>query len=243
MLIVFTRAIIIYVFLLIVMRLMGKKQLGELQPFEFAITLIVADLACIPMGDTSMPITYGLVPIFTLFVIHLLVTKLTKHSIKLRKLINGKPIIVINGDGIDYEMMKSLDMTVNDLMEALRSNGFFSPDEVEFAIVETNGDLSVLPKTENIPLTRGDIESLKSGETSDDNTDSTIPYMLIAEGKRMGENIEKCGIDENVITDILNKYSLKQKDVLILTVRNNETIFLQPKSQKAISTSVSEVTA
>ncbi len=156
MLIVFTRAIIIYVFLLIVMRLMGKKQLGELQPFEFAITLIVADLACIPMGDTSMPITYGLVPIFTLFVIHLLVTKLTKHSIKLRKLINGKPIIVINGDGIDYEMMKSLDMTVNDLMEALRSNGFFSPDEVEFAIVETNGDLSVLPKTENIPLTRGD---------------------------------------------------------------------------------------
>ena len=243
MLIVFTRAIIIYVFLLIVMRLMGKKQLGELQPFEFAITLIVADLACIPMGDTSMPITYGLVPIFTLFVIHLLVTKLTKHSIKLRKLINGKPIIVINGDGIDYEMMKSLDMTVNDLMEALRSNGFFSPDEVEFAIVETNGDLSVLPKTENIPLTRGDIESLKSGETSDDNTDSTIPYMLIAEGNRMGENIEKCGIDENVITDILNKYSLKQKDVLLLTVRNNETIFLQPKSQKAISTSVSEVTA
>ena len=111
-----------------------------------------------------MPITYGLVPIFTLFVIHLLVTKLTKHSIKLRKLINGKPIIGINGGGIDYEMMKSLDMTVNDLMEALRSNGFFSPDEVEFAIVETNGDLSVLPKTENIPLTRGDIEPLKTGE-------------------------------------------------------------------------------
>lgn len=241
MLIVFTRAIIIYVFLLIVMRLMGKKQLGELQPFEFAITLIVADLACIPMGDTSMPITYGLVPIFTLFVIHLLVTKLTKHSIKLRKLINGKPIIVINGDGIDYDMMTSLDMTVNDLMEALRSNGYFSPDEVEFAIVETNGDLSVLPKTENIPLTRGDIESIKSGETSSDNTDATIPYMLIAEGKRMSENIEKCGIDENVITDILNKYSLKQKDVLLLTVRNNETIFLQPKKAKAISTSVSEV--
>lgn len=241
MLIVFTRAIIIYVFLLIVMRLMGKKQLGELQPFEFAITLIVADLACIPMGDTSMPITYGLVPIFTLFVIHLLVTKLTKHSIKLRKLINGKPIIVINGDGIDYDMMTSLDMTVNDLMEALRSNGYFSPDEVEFAIVETNGDLSVLPKTENIPLTRGDIESINSGETSNDNTDATIPYMLIAEGKRMSENIEKCGIDENVITDILNKYSLKQKDVLLLTVRNNETIFLQPKKAKAISTSVSEV--
>lgn len=241
MLIVFTRAIIIYVFLLIVMRLMGKKQLGELQPFEFAITLIVADLACIPMGDTSMPITYGLVPIFTLFVIHLLVTKLTKHSIKLRKLINGKPIIVINGDGIDYDMMTSLDMTVNDLMEALRSNGYFSPDEVEFAIVETNGDLSVLPKTENIPLTRGDIESINSGGTSGDNTDATIPYMLIAEGKRMSENIEKCGIDENVITDILNKYSLKQKDVLLLTVRNNETIFLQPKKAKAISTSVSEV--
>ena len=92
MLIVFTRAILIYIFLLITMRLMGKKQLGELQPFEFAVTLIAADLACIPMSDTSVPILYGLVPILTLFVIHLVLTKIMKHSIRLRRVINGKPI-------------------------------------------------------------------------------------------------------------------------------------------------------
>lgn len=95
MLIIFTRAIIIYIFLLIAMRLMGKKQLGELQPFEFAITLIAAEIACIPMSDTTVPVIYGLVPIFTLFVLHLVVTKLVKHSIKLRRIINGKPIIEI----------------------------------------------------------------------------------------------------------------------------------------------------
>ena len=103
MLIVFTRAIVIYIFLLIVMRLMGKKQLGELQPFEFAITLIAAELACIPMSDTQVPILYGLVPIFTLFVVEFCLTKIVKHSLKMRKLINGKPVIVITPNGIDFE--------------------------------------------------------------------------------------------------------------------------------------------
>ena len=157
MLIVFTRSIIIYFFLLIAMRLMGKKQLGELQPFEFAVTLIAAELACIPMSDTQVPVLYGLVPIFTLFVVEFTITKIVKHSIRMRKLINGKPVIVITPDGIDYEAINKLDMTIHDIMEAIRSKNYSSPAELEWAIVETNGDMSVVPKTENRGVTLGDL--------------------------------------------------------------------------------------
>lgn len=233
MLIIFTRAIIIYVFLLIAMRLMGKKQLGELQPFEFAVTLIAAELACIPMSDTTVPIIYGLVPIFTLFVLHLIVTKLVKHSIKLRRVINGKPIIVIDSEGINYKSISKLDMTVNDLMESLRGEGYFTPSDVQYAIVETNGDLSVLPKSDTAPATLGDLNiSIEQ---------KSIPYMLICEGKLLINNLQSSGIKQKVVDNILNKYKLKQKDVLLLSIQNGEYIFLQPKLKPYIKAKVSEV--
>ena len=133
MLIVFVRATVIYLFLLVAMRLMGKKQLGELQPFEFAISLIMAELACIPMSDTTVPVVYGLIPIFTLFIVQFFLTKIIKHSVKARRLINGKPVIVINPNGIDFEAINMLDLTVNDLLEAIRCKNYLSPNEIEYA--------------------------------------------------------------------------------------------------------------
>ncbi len=210
MLTVFTRAIIIYVFLLIAMRLMGKKQLGELQPFEFAITLIVAELACIPMSDTQVPVLYGLVPIFTLFIIEFVVTKAVKHSIRMRKLINGKPVLVMTPEGIDYKAISSLDMTVSDLTEALRGNGCFSPAEVLYAIAETNGDISVLKKEQN-----------GAARTK-------IPYTVICEGKTMSENIKKAGLSEDGIFSFLSDKKIKAKDVLLLTAESGGDYYLQP---------------
>lgn len=210
MLTVFTRAIIIYVFLLIAMRLMGKKQLGELQPFEFAITLIVAELACIPMSDTQVPVLYGLVPIFTLFIIEFVVTKAVKHSIRMRKLINGKPVIVMTPQGIDYKAISSLDMTVSDLTEALRGNGCFSPAEVLYAIAETNGDISVLKKQ------------------SDGKSRTQIPYTVICEGKTMSENIKKAGLSEDGVFSFLSDKKLEAKDVLLLTAESDGDYYLQP---------------
>ena len=233
MLIVFIRAIMIYFFLLVVMRLMGKKQLGELQPFEFAITLIAADLACIPISDTSVPVLYGLVPIFTLFVIHLVLTKVMKHSIKVRRVINGKPIVVIDSNGINYKTISELDMTINDLLESLRGAGYFSPADVHYAIVETNGDLTVLPKAKLTPLTPGDI-GLQVEQKS-------VPYMLICEGKMMSQNMQLAGVSTETVTKILEKHCLKQKKVLLLTVTDGDQLFLQPISDKAIQTSITEV--
>ncbi len=233
MLIVFTRAIIIYFCLLFAMRLMGKKQLGELQPFEFAVTLVAAELACIPMSDTTVPVFYGLIPIFTLFVIHLILTKIIKHSIKFRRIINGKPIIVIDSQGINYDAINKLDMTINDLLESLRGAGYFSPSEVQFAIVETNGDLTVVPKAENAPLTPSDM-----GITTDP---KSIPYMLICEGKILSQNVQLSGVSKDFITKLLKKFDLKQKNVLMASVDNNQNVFLQPIKKPAINTNVEEV--
>lgn len=233
MLIIFTRAIIIYVFLLIAMRLMGKKQLGELQPFEFAITLIVAEIACIPMSDSTVPIVYGLVPIFTLFVLHLIVTKLVKHSIKLRRIINGKPVIVIDSEGINFKAIKMLDMTVNDLFESLRASGCFTPADVRYAIVETNGDLTVMLKSEATPVTNGDL-GLNIDQKS-------VPFMIICEGKLLEQNLQASGLDKSLIDSILDRYMVKQKDILLLSVQGGQDIYLQAKHKPCIITTVEDI--
>lgn len=232
MLTVFTRAIIIYFFLLITMRLMGKKQLGELQPFEFAITLIVAELACIPMSDTQVPVLYGIVPICALFIIEFILTKAVKHSIRMRKLVNGKPVIVITPQGIDYKAISKLDMTVSDLMEALRSKNCFSPSEVNYAICETNGDMSVIPKAKDRPATLGDL-----GVSAQEND---LPYTIICEGKTMSENMKKTKLSQDTLDCILRSFSLKAKDVLIMTV-NNDDYYLQPISGVYRTGKLSEV--
>ena len=233
MLIVFVRAVLIYIFLLVAMRLMGKKQLGELQPFEFAVTLIMAELACIPMSDTTVPVIYGLVPIFTLFVVQFTLTKLIKHSLKARRLINGKPVIVINPCGIDYRAISMLDLTVNDLLEALREKNYLSPEELEYAIFETNGDVSVIPKAR--PLTTSDVQI--------NVPPAQLPYAVICEGKKMSENVRKGKIDYTLVEKVLKKNDLKQKNVLLMTVTGGENFYLQPKSGRYITGRLEEENA
>ena len=233
MLIVFTRSILIYLFLLIVMRLMGKKQLGELQPFEFTITLIAAELACIPMSDTQVPILYGLVPIFTLFVVEFILTKIVKHSIKMRRIINGKPVIVITPDGIDFEAINKLDMTVHDIMESIRSKDYTSPEEIEWAIIETNGDMSVVPKTASKAVTVGDMALTGIEQTQ-------LPYSVICEGKRMGINIKKCNLDENKLQSLIDKLGYKQEEILLMLVTGGDSFYLQPRSGKFVTGKISE---
>lgn len=233
MLIVFVRAILIYIFLLVAMRLMGKKQLGELQPFEFAVTLIMAELACIPMSDTTVPVIYGLVPIFTLFIVQFALTKLIKHSLKARRLINGKPVIVINPCGIDYRAISMLDLTVNDLLEALREKNYLSPEELEYAIFETNGDVSVIPKAR--PLTTEDMHL--------NAPPAQLPYAVICEGKKMSDNVRKGKIDYASVEKVLKAHDLKQKNVLLMTVTGGENFYLQPKSGRYITGRLEEENA
>lgn len=218
MLVVFIRTIIIYVCLVIGMRLMGKRTIGELQPFEFTITLAIADLACMPMQDISVPLIYGLVPLFVMFLLHYLITIIAGKSIKFRRFLNGKPVIVINEQGIDYKAINSLNVNINDILESLRSQQFFSPEQVRYAVYETNGNLSVL-------------------ENENGYVPSSIPVTIIVEGKLMETNFRYASVSKDDVIEYLDSKHLKQKDVLLMTIENTH-YYIQPKGKPFFSEEV-----
>lgn len=219
------RCLITYAIVLVVFRLMGKRQLGELQPFEFVITLIIADLAVIPMSEINIPLLHGIVPLLTLSVLHFLLSFFARKSITMRKLISGKPVIVINPNGIDYEALKKLNMNFNDLSEALRGLNYFSFDQIEYAIVETNGKITVLPNADNAPLCATDFGLQKE--------ESTLPIMLICDGKLMKDNLKIAQVDEYFIQKQIQKAgAFKVKEVMIATIDNAGKMYIQPKDKK-----------
>ena len=234
MLNLFIRSLVLYFVLLVAMRLMGKRQLGELQPFELAITLVASDLVCIPMADASIPILYGVIPVFSLFLVHILITKLATKSIKFRKFLNGKPIIIIEKGNILPDVMKELNLNIDDIMEALRGAGYFNPSEVEYAILETNGNLSVMPKSGNRPLCPDDVQ-LKVDEAQ-------IPVAVIMEGEFVAENLSKLQGDvKEKVLQLLSNLGVNQQDVLVALVAGDD-VFIQPFKDDYIITSLTPTT-
>ena len=218
MLVVFIRTVIIYLCLVVGMRLMGKRTIGELQPFEFTITLALADLACMPMQDISVPLIYGLVPLFVMFILHFFITVMTGKSIKFRRFINGKPVIIINEDGIDYKAINSLNVNVNDVLESLRSQQIFSPEQVKYAVYETNGNLSIMER-EGVEAPSG------------------IPVTIIVEGRLMETNFPCAKVSKDEVIEYLESKNIKLKEVLLMTIDGNH-YFLQPKGKKYFSEQV-----
>ena len=219
------RAIIIYVIVLFLYRLMGKRQLGQMQPFELVLTLIIADLATIPMAEVSVPVLHGVVPLFTLVVLHFSLTMLSRASSKFSSFLSGKPVIVINPDGIDFRALKNLNLSVDDVFEAIRGCGYFSIEQIQFAIMETNGKMSVLPKSRFAPATAGDLKL--------DVSKSVVPVNVIQEGKINKSNLKVLGIDEVKVKEILSQGGVKHvKDVLVLTIDKNGGVYLQKFGQK-----------
>lgn len=219
------RAIIIYVVVLFLYRLMGKRQLGQMQPFELVLTLIIADLATIPMAEVSVPVLHGIIPLFTLVIVHFVLTYLCKISNKMSAFISGKPVIVINPDGIDYKALKNLNLSVDDVFEAIRGCGYFSLEQIQYAIMETNGKLSVFPKSEFAPLTVGDMK-IKTEK-------SALPISVICEGKIVKDNLNIAKIDEVEIANLLKQGGAKNvKNVLIMTIDKNGNVFFQKYNQK-----------
>ena len=222
---VIIRELIIYILILVVFRLMGKRQIGQMQPFEFVLTLIIADLAVIPMSEIALPLVNGIVPLLTLVIFHFLITTLTRKSNSFSRLISGKPVIIVNPNGIDYKALKSLNITIDDLYEAIRGEGFFNFDEINYAIMETNGKVSIMPKSENSPATAKDL-NIKKEENS-------LPLTIIIEGKFMEENLKISTHNKDFYLNFLKKHKiLSIKDVLLLTIDSSGKIFLQQKNQK-----------
>ena len=220
------RSIIIYCIVLLSVRLMGKRQIGDLQPFELVATLIIADLACVPMSDSSVPIMFGIVPLFTLVILHHFFTVLNRKSITIRKLLNGRPVIVIDEMGINYKALKKLNMTLNDLTEGLRASQCFNLNDVAFAIVETNGNISVLLKSQSMPANNKDLK-IKT-----DN--SCLQTILVNDGKIVNDNIKLLNIDENFVFSILKEEKIKNIDDVLIIALNKESgeLYIQEKNKK-----------
>ena len=228
MLTIVVRAIIIYLVVLFLYRLMGKRQLGQMQPFELVLTLIIADLATIPMAEVSVPVLHGIVPLLTLVIVHFVLTLLCKLSNKFSSFLSGKPVIVINPNGIDYKALKNLNISVDDVFEAIRGCGYFKIEQIQYAIMETNGKMSVLPKSLYSPVTIGDMK-IKTEK-------SAIPVNIINEGKIIKQNLAIANISEIDVKNILQKANIKKvKDVLILTVDKNGDVYIQKFNDKYLT--------
>ncbi|MBQ8443860.1 MAG: DUF421 domain-containing protein [Clostridia bacterium] len=228
MLTIIIRSVIIYLIVLFVFRIMGKRQLGQMQPFELVLTLIIADLATIPMAEVSVPVLHGVVPLLTLVVLHFILTWLTKSSTKISKFVSGKPVIIINPKGIDYQAMKKLNLSIDDLFAALRECGYFTVAQIQYAIMETNGKISVMPKADSAPVTNSDMK-IKA-------EDSFLPIVLVNEGKIMKDNCALAGIDEKEITNIIKKQNCGSvKEILLLSIDKSGEGYIQPEGKEGKS--------
>lgn len=212
MIIIFIRAIILFAVLLFAIRLMGKRQIGEMEPFELVITLVISELACIPMADRSIPITFGIVAILTMFVIHQIILLLS-HSDKLQGIINGKPVMVVNNGSIDVNALKSLNMHVNDLLQAMRAAEYFSLEEITYGIMETNGQLTVVANKQM------------------EDKQQTLPVPVVLEGKWNDENITANGFDKQNLQRLLQTKRLKIKNVVLLAIDENNRMTLQARNR------------
>ena len=219
------RIIIIFLIILTLVRLMGKRQIGELQPFELVIMLIFADIATIPMTDSSVPLLVGVIPLIALVLLQFFLSLLSRKSLLFQKIINGKPVIVIGPNGIIYDNLKALNMSLDDLQEALRGCNVSNFDEVQYAIIETNGKMSIILKKENTPVTNKDLK-IQAEE-------NTFPIILIDDGRINKDNLKTAQIDLNFLNDIIKKQNIKSfKDILVLNIDNNGKIYLQTKKGK-----------
>ena len=223
MLTTFTRAVILYILVLIVMRFMGKREIGQLQPFELAISIMIADLATIPMAGDGVPISNGVIPILALLVMHLLISYINLKSLKLRELICGKPSMLIFRGKINEQVLKKERFTINELQERLRGANVVNLGDVEYAILETSGQVTVIQKSNKRNVIPEDLNIMPEYEG--------IPYDLVIDGVIMKDNLNKIGKNEVWLKREVNKFGYEPKDALIVTYDGKGQIFCQKKDE------------
>ncbi len=208
MIITITRTIILYIFVTLGIRLMGKRQIGEMQPNELVVTLLISETAAIPLQDTTQPILNGLVAIFVLVILEILISVLSMKSRFMRKIMNGKSAVIIKNGVIDQQMMKSVRMTVLDLVELLRGQDVFDISTVAFAVLEVNGNLSVLLKSAEQPATAADLNIKKEK--------ALLQLPVISDGKIVKESLDFVQADEKDIRKKLKGDNIS--DVFLMTM-------------------------
>jgi uncharacterized membrane protein YcaP (DUF421 family) len=200
---------------------MGKREIGQLQPFELAIAIMIADLASIPMTDSGIPITNGIISILGLLLMHLVISFLNVKSIKAREIICGKPTILIYRGKIDEKALKKERFTINELEERLRGNNIYNLGDVEYAILETSGQVTVIQKPEKRNTIPEDFNIIPDYEG--------IPYDLVVDGKIMEKNLQAIGKNYQWLKKQVEKFNMKPEEALIVTYDAKGQIFCQKK--------------
>lgn len=221
MIISLIRAILLYIIIIIAIRIMGKRQISELQTSELVVTLLISDIAAIPMQNTAQPLLSGFIPIFVLVICEIIASCLMVKSAKFRRFICGKPIIVINDGKVDQTQMRRLRMTIEDLSEELRQLDIFNIQEVAYGIVETNGKLSVLKKPQN----RTPDASMLGIVIPD----TGLETVIINDGEISDFCISLCGLTKDWVYGILEGKGLDIKDVFIMTANKNRDYYIIEK--------------
>jgi uncharacterized membrane protein YcaP (DUF421 family) len=200
---------------------MGKRQIGELQPSELVVAILISELAAIPMQETGIPLVSGIIPILTLIACEIILSSITLVSVKMRQWITGKPSILIKKGQIDQKEMWRLRFTLDDLMEELRLCGYMGPDEVDFAVLETNGKLSVFPSCQNKPVTAG-MMNLSCPEGG-------MPVTLICDGFLSLPSLDSAGKDMVWLQNTLSAQKLLPQSVFLMTVDSLGKVIIIPK--------------
>lgn len=215
------RAVIIYITVITAMRIMGKRQIGELKPHELVITVLVSQVASIPLEDNSMPLANMFVPILIFVSFEIIVSVISMKSLNFRNLIQGRPMFVIRNGKIDEKQMKRLRFTIDDLIDAIRQKDVFDISTVQDVVIETNGSISVLQKAEEAPVTPKQLK-LSVDENS-------TPIAVVIDGKPVTEYFSTEKIKNSKIELVVNNENKDIKDIMLLTIDEDGNTYLIPK--------------
>ncbi len=224
MLISFIRALILLVVIICALRLMGKRQIGQLQPAELVVTILLSEIAATPMQDNDVPMLNSLVAIFVLVSLEIIMSAASLKSMKLRTLLQGNSIVVIKDGKIDQYQMKRLRLSLDDLFEALRKKDVFDISEVQYAIAETDGSLSVLLKNDCRTVSRSDMDM--TGE------DESVPSIVIMDGKEIKDSLFFSPEAQKAKEKILKKSKTSVKDIFLMTVNKDGDAKITEKEKK-----------
>ena len=208
------RTIILYAFIIFAIKMMGKRQISDLQTSELVITILISNIAAIPMQNTAQPLLTGIIPILVLICCEILASFLMLKNLKIRQLICGKPIIVINEGKIDQKAMEYLRLSTEDLSEQLRQLDVFSLDDVWFAIMETNGQMSVMKKSEKQPP---DAMTLKLKVP-----DGELETVVVSDGIVSESSLQRCDLSKDWLSEIFKKEKVKLEDIFIMTAKKSK---------------------
>jgi len=225
MLIPFVRTLILYIFVIVAIRMMGKRQVGEMQPTELVITILVSAVASVPMQNLDIPLSYGIVPILTLISAEIFVSFIALKIPRFREILTGKPVIIIVDGVIDQKALKATRLSIEELQEDLRLKDVFDLTSVRLARLETNGQLSVLLKDRNQPVTP-EIMGQKA-------KDSPVYYTVIADGYVNRDIFEIIGIDMNWVgTELKNNGIGNIKEVFLMLCSTDKKVAIIKKEDK-----------